>query len=114
VRAPEIKTREDAEALKGQRLYVARAALPEPDEDEFYLDDLVGLNAFDETGASLGTVKAVFNFGADDLLELGDIPGVKGVRLVPFTKAAVPEIRMTEGRISVARAALSDDTGEIV
>jgi len=123
VRAPEIKSREDAEALKGVRLYVDRSVLPAPDEDEFYLDDLVGLAAADEDGASLGAVSAVYNFGAGDLLELADIPGVKGVTLVPFTKEAVPAVDLAARRLTIARAALageeqgptlSDDTGQIV
>lgn len=127
VRAKEIKTREDAEALKGVRLYVDRDVLPAPEEDEFYLDDLVGLAAVDEDGLSLGAVRAVYNFGAGDLIELADIPGVKGVTLVPFTKEAVPEVDLSAGRLTVARAALeglsgadgknpsfSDETGEIV
>ncbi len=122
-RAPEIASREDAEALKGVRLYVDRSALPVPEEDEFYLDDLVGLAAFDESGAGAGIVKAVYNFGAGDLIELSDIPDVKGVRLIAFTKAAVPEIDLAAGRITVARDALalddrdptiSDETGQIV
>ena len=122
VRAPEIGSREDAESLKGVRIYVDRAALPPPEEDEFYLDDLVGLKAFDEAGAPLGAVKAVYNFGAGDMLELKDIPGVNGLRLVPFTKAAVPAIDLAAGRIAVARAAIEaqnepaidDETGQIV
>ncbi|PQA88008.1 ribosome maturation factor RimM [Hyphococcus luteus] len=105
-RAPELKSREDAQALKAARLYVDRAALPAPDEDEFYLDDLVGLKAFDENGAPLGEVRAVYNFGAGDLLELGDIPDVKGVRLVPFTKEAVPAVDINAGRVTVSRAFL--------
>lgn len=104
--APEIESREDAEALKGVQLYVDRSALPAPEEDEFYLDDLVGLNVVDEDGAALGVVKAVYNFGAGDLLEIGDIPGVKGLRLVPFTKEAVPEIRISQKQITVARSAI--------
>ncbi|GJL90470.1 ribosome maturation factor RimM [Hyphococcus sp.] len=111
VRAPQINTREDAEALKGVRLYVNRSALPEPEEDEFYLDDLVGLKAVDETGAAIGVVTAVYNFGADDLLELGDIPDVKGVRLVPFTKANVPEIDLGKQRVTVSRAAMTIEDG---
>lgn len=109
--ALEIKSREDAEALKGMRLYVSRDALPPPDEDEFYLDDLVGLKVFDETGAAMGIVKAVYNFGAGDVLELTKIPGVKGVRLIPFTKETVPAIALADGRITVARDAidLGDD-----
>ncbi|MAW79185.1 MAG: 16S rRNA processing protein RimM [Parvularcula sp.] len=104
--APEIESREDAEALKGVQLYVDRSALPSPEEDEFYLDDLVGLNVFDEDGAPMGVVKAVYNFGAGDLIELANIPGVKGLRLVPFTKEAVPEIRISQKKITVARSAI--------
>lgn len=110
VSAPEIASREDAESLKGVRLYVDRDALPAPDEDEFYLDDLVGLHAFDEDGAPLGVVKAVYNFGAGDVLELSDIPGVNGGRLVPFTKAAVPQVDLKNSRITISANALSEDT----
>jgi 16S rRNA processing protein RimM len=112
VSAPEIASREDAESLKGVRFYVHRNVLPKPEDDEFYLDDLVGLAAFDETGAPMGAVKAVYNFGADDLLELGDIPGVKGVRLVPFTKANVPVIELAESRLTVLREVLAVEDGE--
>ncbi len=120
--APEIKSREDAESLKGVRLYVDRAALPEPEEDEFYLDDLVGLAVVDEAGAAMGKVKAVYNFGAGDLLEVANIPGVKGVRLIPFTKAAVPAVDLEAGTVTVARdyleasetPSISTEDGQIV
>ena len=103
-RAPELASREDALSLKGVRLYVDRAKLPAPtEEDEFYLDDLVGLAAYDEAGAPLGEVKAVHNFGAGDMLELFKIPGMKGLRLVPFTKEAVPDIDLEAGRVTIAR-----------
>lgn len=115
-RAPEIQTREAAQALKGERFYVDRAALPPPDEDEYYLDDLVGLGAQDENGKPFGVVRAVYNFGADDLLEIGDIPDIKGVRLIPFTKANVPAVDLGAGEITVVRAAIklgdNDDTGD--
>lgn len=122
VRAPQITSREEAESLKGVRLYIERTALPEPAEDEFYLEDLVGLAAQDENGSPAGVIKAVYNFGADDLLEIGDIPNAKNVRLIPFTKEAVPGVNLDEGRIIVARIYLnagasptiSDETGEIV
>lgn len=109
VRAPEIKSREDAESLKGQRIYVERDALPAPDEDEFYLDDLVGLKAEDETGAPLGVVKAVYNFGSDDMIELVNIPNVKGVRLVAFTKILVPDVDIAQERIVVSRDAIDPE-----
>lgn len=106
VRAPEIASREDAAALKGVRFYVDRTALPAPDEDEFYLDDLVGLRAVDETGADAGRVTAVHNFGAGDLIELGDIPSVNGPRIVTFTKETAPSVDLAGGRITILRAAI--------
>ncbi len=122
VRAPEIASREDAQSLKGARLYIDRTALPDTDEDEFYVEDLVGVAAVDEAGAPAGQVAAVHNFGAGDILELTDIPGVKGARMVPFLKAAVPDVDLALARITVVRSALeieselivSDETGEIV
>ena len=122
VRAPEIKSREDAQSLKGERLYVDRAALPETEEDEFYLDDLVGLAAFDETGAPAGRVAAIHNFGAGDLIELSDIPGINGVRMIAFTKNTVPAVDLENRRLTVSHSAvdnmdmpsISDETGEIV
>ena len=105
--APELQNREDADSLKGVQLYVDRETLPAPEEDAFYLDDLVGLAAVDETGASLGVVGAVYNFGAGDLLELKNIPDIKGARLVPFTKEAVPSVDLDRKTIVVARSAVS-------
>jgi 16S rRNA processing protein RimM len=106
VRAPQIQSREDAEALKGVRFYVARDQLPAPDEDEFYLNDLVGLDVVDEAGAPLGAVNAVYNFGAGDVIELMGVPGIKGMRLVRFTKQNVPEVDIAGGKITVRRAAV--------
>lgn len=74
VTAPEIASREDAEALKGVKFYVAREALPAASEDEFYIEDLVGLAAFTEGGAPLGAVVAVHNFGAGDIVEIARAP----------------------------------------
>lgn len=105
-RAPEIKSREEAQALKGARLYVDRDKLPATAEDEFYFDDLVGLAAFDETGAALGVVAAVYNFGAGDMIELKGVPGVDGARLVVFTRQNVPAVDVDGGKIVVARAAV--------
>ena len=68
--AVEIATREQAEAMRGMKLYIGRAALPPADdEDEFYLVDLIGLDVVSPTGAAIGRVKFVANFGAGDLLE---------------------------------------------
>ncbi len=75
-----------------------RQALPEPDEDEFYLADLIGLTVEDRSGATLGRVKAVENFGAGDILEID--PGSGRVTFyLPFTRDVVPEVRIAERRL---------------
>jgi 16S rRNA processing protein RimM len=99
-RCAEVPDREAAEALRGVRLYVPREALPPPEEDEFYLTDLIGLAAETPEGEALGRVKAVPNYGAGDILEL-DPGGGRPTRLVPFTREAVPEVRLGEGKVIV-------------
>ncbi len=101
IRTPMIKTREEAIALKGENLLVPRNMLPPPDEDEFYYEDLVGLKAVPEEGASAGKVKAVSNHGAGDILELMNVPGRKGAVMVAFTKEAVPVLDFEKGVITV-------------
>lgn len=93
-----VATKEDADALKGVRLFAPRAALPTLPDDEFYHADLIGLPVFDAGGAELGTVRAVLNHGAGDLLELHG-PGMKQPVLLPFTREAVPTVDLTAGRI---------------
>ena len=101
-RAREIATKEEADALRGLKLYIPRAKLPEPDEDEFYLADLVGLEARDPEGLVLGTVKSVQNFGADDMLEIAPAQGGPTWYL-PFTKDAVPDLHIAEGWLLAVR-----------
>ena len=102
VRAEGIEDRDAAEALRGTRLYVPRERLPEPEPDEFYHGDLVGLEAVDAEGRPRGRVVAVHNFGAGDLIELGAEGGGRGdTVLVPFTREAVPEVDLAAGRIVV-------------
>jgi len=94
-----VDTKEAADALRGLRLYVPRAALPEPDEDEFYLADLIGLPVRHvATDELLGKIKSVQNFGADDLLEIDPALGGQTWYL-PFTRAAVPEVRIADGLV---------------
>lgn len=95
-RAKEIATKEEADALRGLKLYIHRDRLPPPDEDEFYLTDLVGLEARDPEGIVLGTVRAVQNFGADDMLEIALALGGP-TWFLPFTKDAVPELHIADG-----------------
>ena len=100
-RASEVATREDAEALRGLELFVPRGALPAPDEDEFYLADLIGLAAVTPDGAPLGRIKSVQNFGAGDLLEIA--PETGPTWWLPFTREAVPEVRLAEGVVVAVR-----------
>jgi 16S rRNA processing protein RimM len=100
-RAREVETREQAEALRGLRLYIPRDVLPEPDEDEFYVADLVGIEVRSLEGEVLGRVKSVRDFGAGDLLEVQPPAGESW--WLPFTKEAVPEVRMAEGWLAAAR-----------
>jgi 16S rRNA processing protein RimM len=91
-----IATKEQADALKGTRLYARRSALPEPDEDEYYHADLIGLKVHDTGGAILGEVRAVHDHGAGDLLEIHG-PGLKSTVLLPFTLAVVPTVDLKAG-----------------
>lgn len=101
-RAREIETREQAEALRGLKLFIARSSLPEPDDDEFYVTDLVGLAVETPDGAPLGTVRSVQDFGAGDLLEIAPAEG-GATWYLPFTREAVPEVRLGEGRVVAVR-----------
>jgi len=100
VRLSGVLTKEQADALKGTQLFVDRARLPSLPDDEFYHADLIGLTAQDTGGVVLGTVRAVHNHGAGDLLEILG-PGMKSALLVPFTLAVVPTVDLAAGRIVV-------------
>jgi len=96
-----IADRDAAERLKNIKLYVPRERLPEPDEpDEFYHADLVGLRVVDRGGAPIGTVVAVHNFGAGDLIEMQPETGSK-TELLPFDAATVSEVDLASGRLVV-------------
>lgn len=97
-----VADRTAAEKLINVQLFIERAQLPEPDEDEFYLADLIGLAAFDGDGRRLGTIAAVHDYGAGASIEIecDSAPPV----LVPFTHACVPEIDLKGGRCTVCRA----------
>lgn len=103
-RLDSVTDRDAALALKGTELFVARAKLPKPQEEEFYHVDLIGLTARTKTGEDYGRVKAVHDFGAGDLLEiqLAAQDGSKQTEVfVSFTKQVVPEIHVEDGFIVV-------------
>jgi 16S rRNA processing protein RimM len=89
-----VADRTAAEKLVNTRLYVERDRLPAPDADEFYLADLVGLEAVSPDGSVLGRVDVVHDYGAGTSLEIGAL-------LVPFTRACVPSVDVAAGRVVV-------------
>jgi 16S rRNA processing protein RimM len=97
-----IDDRNAAERLANIKLYVPRERLPQPtDPDEFYHADLIGLRAVDRAGRECGSVVAVHNFGAGDLIELRP-PGGARTELLPFDATTVPEVDIANGRLVVA------------
>lgn len=94
-----IADRNAAESLKGQGLYVPRSALPAPEDGDFYYADLIGLSAESPAGQPLGTVAAIHNFGAGDVLEVKFANG--GSEFVPFTDNSVPVVDIAGGRVVV-------------
>ena len=97
-----VETKEQADALRGLRLFIPRQALPAADEDEFYLADLIGLSADTPEGETLGHVKSVQDFGAGDILEISPAEGGPTWYLA-FTRQAVPEVDVAGGRLVVIR-----------
>ena len=93
-----VATKEDADALRGTRLYAPRSALPKLPDDEFYHADLIGLAAMDTGGVKIGNVAAVHNHGAGDLLEIRGT-GLGSGLLIPFTQTAVPTVDLSAGRL---------------
>lgn len=93
-----VATKEQADALRGLRLFVERDRLPALPDDEYYHADLIGLEVFDTGGTLLGRVKSVQNHGASDILEIHG-PGLKSTVLLPFTLEAAPTVDLASGRI---------------
>ncbi|MGD9805853.1 MAG: ribosome maturation factor RimM [Hyphomicrobiaceae bacterium] len=99
-RVPGVRDRTQAEALKGMELWVPRERLPDVEDGEFYHADLIGLAVVAPDGAALGTVVAVQNYGASDLLEIR-MEGSRRTELVAFTDDFVPEVDIAGGRVVV-------------
>lgn len=107
-----VATREAAEALNGTELFVSREHLPPPeDEDEFLHADLLGCSVLGPDGTVLGTVTAVENYGAGDLLDI-ETPSGDSV-LMPFTKAFAPRVDIAARQIHAEPPlGLFEDGGE--
>jgi len=95
-----VDDRTSAESLKGLSLYVERERLPAAAEGEYYRADLIGLAAEDRDGRKVGSVVAVENYGAGDILELR-LEGRAKTELIPFSDAFVPVVDIAGGRVVV-------------
>lgn len=93
-----VADRDAAQRLTGTRLYVERDRLPPPEDDEFYLTDLIGLAAVTEGGEALGTIRAVEDHGAGAFII---VQGAGREHLLPFTRAVVPVVDIAGGRVTV-------------
>lgn len=92
-----VTDRNAAELMKGTELFVDKANIPPADEDEFYYDDLIGMDVLDASGTALGTVAAMYNFGAGDIIEIKLAAG--GKEMYPFTKQNFPEVKLAEKQV---------------
>jgi len=95
-----VKTREAAEALRGTKLYVTRAALPKLKKREFYESDIIGLTTRDKTGKECGKVIAIHNYGGGPFLEVQPVQGK--AFMLPFNKECVPDVDPEAGHITIA------------
>jgi len=96
-----VADRTAAEKLKGTALYVERSKLPPPDEGEYYYVDLIGLRAVSEAGDALGSVIAVQNYGAGDILEIRP-DGDKRTLLFSMNDDVVRRVDVAGGVIVIA------------
>jgi 16S rRNA processing protein RimM len=104
-----IKDRNAAELLKGTQFYIDKTKLPEPDEDEFYYDQLIGLDV-QSNSESIGKVVAMYNFGAGDIVEIKHADGNK--EMYPFTKTNFPEVHVKKGYITAELPEIVDAKGK--
>lgn len=104
VRARQAPDRTAAEKLNGLKLYIDRAELPEVEEDEYYITDLIGMAVVDVDGNPVGRVLNVDNFGAGDLLDIKPLEGPSFYLL--FTDENVPEVDLEAKRIVVDLAGI--------
>jgi len=95
-----VSDRNAAEALRGTELYIARDRLPEPDEDEHYHADLVGLEAVTAEGTVVGEVVSIQNFGAGDLVEI-QLAGGSRTEFIPFDDHFVPDVNLEARQMTV-------------
>ena len=99
----EVSDRNAAEAIDGFFIAAPREALPQPEENEYYWGDLVGLEVINEAAETLGTVRGLLSTGAHDVLQVQDGEGKGAVeRLIPFVAAFVLDVDLAARRIRVS------------
>jgi len=106
-----VHDRDSAERLNGTQLFMARDALPPAEDEEFYHADLIGRAVESESGVVLGTVVALHNFGAGDILEIAPPPDApdRTTVMLAFTRALVPVVDVAAGRIVVANDPFAEE-----
>ncbi|MEX1250994.1 MAG: ribosome maturation factor RimM [Hyphomonas sp.] len=110
VRPKESLQKEEWDALRGKLIYVPRARLPAAQEDEFYIEDLAGLDVYSGGDSPAGRVHSVQNFGSGDLLEI-EVRGAASTIFVPFTLADVPVVDIAARRVVIPDLSLWSDPG---
>lgn len=106
-----IGDRTAADRIKGEKLYVARTALPKTGEGEYYHADLIGLRVERTDGVSVGRVTAVGNYGGGDILDVAAPDGKS--TMVPFTASIIDAVDVAAGVVRVVPVpGLFDDGGE--
>ena len=107
-----VADRHAAERLTNTKLYVPRERLPEPEApDEYYHADLIGLRVVDRAGRQYGTVVAIHNFGAGDVIEVR-VETSNKTEMLPFDAAIVPEVNLPAGTIVVNPSPLTGESGK--
>lgn len=94
-----VDDRNAADLLKGTKLFVAREALPETDDNEFYIEDLTGLTVKIADGREVGTIRQVANYGAGDVIEVKFNNGTEEMYL--FNEATFPTIDIEQGFVEL-------------
>jgi len=90
-----VSNKEQAEKLKGTRLYANRDRLPNLSNDEYYHTDLIGMKIKNTGGDEIGRVDAVHDYGAGPILEIF-IQGLNDTVLIPFSEKSVPMVDLEE------------------
>lgn len=97
-----VSDRNAAELLKGTELFTSASTLPTPDDGEFYHSQLIGLEARLTNNEKIGSITAIHNYGAGDIIEITMISGE--VEMLPLAEPWVGEINIAEGFIIVTQA----------